>query len=265
MEKRNLPDRYTDLRIEKGISQTELASQLDCNKQYISKIESGERSLSLALLERYADFFNVSTDYLLGRTDIKSTNTTVQDFCEYIGCNEAVVDVFKYEYNRYIEDFEDEEYQKEYNSIINKILSSEELWKLIVTISSLYEDSKDHFDYYLNFSSVDIIKIRKALNVDADRLLLNLLPNIRARLLAEEADENLKQYYNGIDEIDDNDLDIRCDLSRYRASRELEYLLNAFDVREIRNSFKTKEHWLNYFKITEKELENYQSKDLIDY
>lgn len=261
MKKRNLPDRYTDLRTEKGISQTELANQLDCNKQYISKIENGERSLSLSLLERYANFFNVSTDYLLGRTDIKSTDTTIQDFCEYIGCNEAVVEVFKYEYNRYIDDFEDEEYQKTYNSIINKILSSEELWKLISTISLLYEDSKNHFDYYANFTSVDIIKVRKVLNVDANHLILNLLPDIREKLLAEETDEDLRQK---IDKIDDDDLDVRCDLSRYTASRELEYLLNAFDLREIRGNFETKEHWLNYFKITEKELKNYQTKKLVE-
>lgn len=88
MKKRDLPDRYTDLRIEKGISQTELAKEFDCNKQYISLIESGDRDLSITMLERYAGFFNVSTDYLLGRTDIKSTDTTMQSVCEYTGLNE---------------------------------------------------------------------------------------------------------------------------------------------------------------------------------
>jgi transcriptional regulator with XRE-family HTH domain len=91
MNKRNLPDRYTDLRVEKGLSQTELAKAFDCNKQYISKVESGERSLSSKLLEKYADFFGVSTDYLLGRTDIKTTDTQLKDVCEYLKISEAAV------------------------------------------------------------------------------------------------------------------------------------------------------------------------------
>lgn len=91
MKKRNLPDRYTDLRVEKGISQTELAKEIDCNKQYISLIEKGDRDLSITMLERYADFFNVSTDYLLGRTDIKSTDTTIQSVCEYTGLSEKAI------------------------------------------------------------------------------------------------------------------------------------------------------------------------------
>lgn len=107
MNKRNLSDRYTDLRIEKGLSQTELANALDCNKQYVSKIESGERALSLALLEKYADFFDVSTDYLLGRTDIKTNNIDVKSICEYTGFSEksintilAFKEIEKYTRNR---------------------------------------------------------------------------------------------------------------------------------------------------------------------
>ena len=92
MDKRNLSDRYTDLRIEKGLSQTELATALDCNKQYISKFEDGSRSLSLAMLEKYADFFGVSTDYLLGRSDVKTTDSTVKGMCEYTGLSESAID-----------------------------------------------------------------------------------------------------------------------------------------------------------------------------
>ncbi len=91
MNKRNLSDRYTDLRIEKGLSQTELAAALSCNKQYISKFEDGSRSLSLSMLEKYADFFSVSTDYLLGRTDVKSNNSDIQSVCEYTGLSDKAV------------------------------------------------------------------------------------------------------------------------------------------------------------------------------
>lgn len=119
MKKRDLPDRYTDLRIEKGISQTELAKEFDCNKQYISLIESGDRDLSITMLVRYADFFNVSTDYLLGRTDIKSTDTTIQSVCEYTGLSESNI-----KFLRILEEakiISNADYF--YNDVINLILS----------------------------------------------------------------------------------------------------------------------------------------------
>lgn len=91
MNKRSLSDRYMDLRIEKGLSQTELAKVLGCNKQYISKFEDGTRSLSMSMLVKYADFFDVSTDYLLGRTDIKTANIAVKEICDYTGLNEEAI------------------------------------------------------------------------------------------------------------------------------------------------------------------------------
>ena len=95
MNKRNLSDRYTDLRIEKGLSQTELAAALECNKQYISKFEDGTRSLSLTMLEKYADFFGVSTDYLLGRSDVKTADTDIKAICEYTGLSEDVIIILR--------------------------------------------------------------------------------------------------------------------------------------------------------------------------
>lgn len=92
MNNRKLPDLYSDLRNEKGLSQTELANKLNCNKQLISKLESGERSLSMTMLKAYADFFNVSTDYLLGLTGIKTKDTELKTVSEYIGLNEEAAE-----------------------------------------------------------------------------------------------------------------------------------------------------------------------------
>lgn len=91
MNNRKLPDLYSDLRNEKGLSQTELANKLSCNKQLISKLESGERALSMAMLKKYAIFFNVSTDYLLGLTDNKTTDKELQEVCNYTGLNEKAI------------------------------------------------------------------------------------------------------------------------------------------------------------------------------
>lgn len=92
MDKRNLTDRYADLRIEKELSQTELAAALGVSKQIISAYENGDRPLSLDNLLKYADFFGVSADYLLGRTDIKTPKINVQKICDYTGLSENTVE-----------------------------------------------------------------------------------------------------------------------------------------------------------------------------
>ncbi|MBR1975421.1 MAG: helix-turn-helix transcriptional regulator [Clostridia bacterium] len=57
------------LRKQKNISQLKLAMDLGMNQNSISRYENGEREADYATLIRFADYFNVSIDYLLERTD----------------------------------------------------------------------------------------------------------------------------------------------------------------------------------------------------
>lgn len=57
------------LRTEKEISQEDLGKILNLSKSTISLYESNKREPDFKTLEMFADFFNVTTDYLLGRTD----------------------------------------------------------------------------------------------------------------------------------------------------------------------------------------------------
>lgn len=61
--------RLKELRNKKNISQLQLAMALNMNQNSISRYETGEREADYATLIRLADYFNVSIDYLLGRTD----------------------------------------------------------------------------------------------------------------------------------------------------------------------------------------------------
>ena len=65
--------RLKELRRRHGLSQLQLALKLDMNQNTISRYESLEREADYATLIKFADFFGVSIDYLLGRTDIKTT------------------------------------------------------------------------------------------------------------------------------------------------------------------------------------------------
>ena len=63
-----------ELRKEKNISQIKLALDLGLNQNSVSRYESGERQADYATLIKFADYFDVSTDYLLGRTNNRKTN-----------------------------------------------------------------------------------------------------------------------------------------------------------------------------------------------
>lgn len=63
--------RIRDLREDNDLTQTEVAKYLRISQQYYSNIEKGERTISVDIICMLADYYKVSTDYLLNRTDIK--------------------------------------------------------------------------------------------------------------------------------------------------------------------------------------------------
>lgn len=61
--------RLKELRSKKGISQLKLALDLGMNQNSISRYENLEREADYNTLIKFADYFDVSIDYLLGRKD----------------------------------------------------------------------------------------------------------------------------------------------------------------------------------------------------
>ena len=62
-------ERIKELRIERGLSRTELAKQLNTLMRTVAYWETGERECSFDTLIAIAEFFEVSVDYLLGVKD----------------------------------------------------------------------------------------------------------------------------------------------------------------------------------------------------
>lgn len=57
------------LRSESELTQKAMAELLGCTHSHYQKIEYGKVNIPTTTLAFFADYFNVSTDYLLGRTD----------------------------------------------------------------------------------------------------------------------------------------------------------------------------------------------------
>lgn len=62
-------NRIKELRKEKRLRQTEVAELLEVTPQHYQKIEYGKVNISALTLCTLADYFGVSTDYLLGRSE----------------------------------------------------------------------------------------------------------------------------------------------------------------------------------------------------
>lgn len=79
----NFPRIITLLRKERGLSQKKAAEELDVSQALLSHYEKGIRECGLDFVVKAADFYDVSCDYLLGRTPHRSGATiSVEDIPE---------------------------------------------------------------------------------------------------------------------------------------------------------------------------------------
>ena len=65
----SLKENIKNLRTAKGLNQVEFAKAIGVTKQCVSNWENDNVLPSIEMLEKIANFFSVSTDYLLGRTE----------------------------------------------------------------------------------------------------------------------------------------------------------------------------------------------------
>ena len=66
--------RLRDLREDMDMNQNQIAELLHTSQTVYSRYERGFRTIPIEHLLILADFYNVSTDYILGRTNNKSIN-----------------------------------------------------------------------------------------------------------------------------------------------------------------------------------------------
>lgn len=66
------PERLTALRVKQKLRQKDLAERLNVSAATISNYENAIRYPDIEMLVRIADYFGVSTDYMLGRTNLPS-------------------------------------------------------------------------------------------------------------------------------------------------------------------------------------------------
>ena len=75
----------------KDKTQKELAAHLGVPDNTVSYFVSGRRTPNTEQIAKIADFFDVSADYLLGRTNAETTDKDLRFICEYTGLSENTI------------------------------------------------------------------------------------------------------------------------------------------------------------------------------
>lgn len=132
------PTRFRELM--DGMTQEKLAKGLNVRRQTISNYCNGKATPDFEMLVKIANYFNVSTDYLTGKTRIKSVDLTLQKVCEYTGLSERAMSKLT---NKRL-------YRGDEFRFINKILENDNFVDLLGLITShTYNKDVKHFKYDL--------------------------------------------------------------------------------------------------------------------
>lgn len=75
-----LGKRIKELRLEKRITQSELSNYLGLTPKMVSFYELEQRFPPQDMIIKLADYFNVSADYLLGRSDIRNPDKLLKEY-----------------------------------------------------------------------------------------------------------------------------------------------------------------------------------------
>lgn len=87
--------RLRQLRIEKNLTQDEFAKDLGYTRTAISAWEIGRNEPSNDDTVKIANYFHVTTDYLLGNTDVKDPGNSIDDIL-----NESMIGISKEDFEK---------------------------------------------------------------------------------------------------------------------------------------------------------------------
>ncbi|MDE5754213.1 MAG: helix-turn-helix domain-containing protein [Oscillospiraceae bacterium] len=222
-------------KLRKNMSQDQCAKELGISRGALSFYENGDRKPDAELIYRMSKYFNVSSDYLLGLSDVASTDADIQNACKVTGLNEKTISSLRYK-RMYMETQGNYEAEK-YSMIANAIISSDLFQNILISCLNLLEVSTSYLENFKN-SPQDIVKMAEKLNVP-----YNVLQEYIRKLSCSVADENIKF----------SDLEQICDSSRYNIFRYTEKICHMLDMRDIYLNYSVEE-LIEYLKLDDETL-----------
>jgi len=149
--------------IESEMNQEEFAERVELSTASISKYLSGITEPRIEFSVKAAEIFKVSTDYLLGITDFKSSNIDNQEIHKRLGLSDKAIEVLE-EQNKLSESMD-------LNEIINIMLAG-------VMPQKIFSDEKISEDLYKGIDTKKLNELGHKRNlVSNERLLLFVMEN----------------------------------------------------------------------------------------
>ncbi|WP_455125160.1 helix-turn-helix domain-containing protein [Ruminococcus sp.] len=133
----NVSKRIVSLREEKGETQQELANAIGITRQSLSRYEIAARTVNAEVLGALARHFGVSADYLLGLSDVRSTEQDMRTACEVTQLSEKAVKMLK-DNAGYKEAF----YQEKLLPILNAMLETKDFYRIIDSMNTIIASQK---------------------------------------------------------------------------------------------------------------------------
>lgn len=164
------------------MSQTAAAKGIGTDQQTLSRYEKCERNPDAEMLLRIAEYYGVSCDYLLGISDVPSTDCTIQSVHAVTGLTESAIQQLS-EYNK--------SNRATWNmDIINLILESKDFAEMLKIISSmLTHEAKPFYQDVFGTDSHDIGRFT------ADRHFQSILNAIIEKYANDSISDNRIAYY----------------------------------------------------------------------
>lgn len=154
-------ERLLNLREERGETQDQLAKAVGITRQSLSRYETNERTPNIELIYNIAKHYEVSADYLLGLSDVKSLDNRVQAACEVTGLNDdSVITLSKISKDTFNDCHEDLKRDDIINACITHPMFSAVIDSIIQLIrdadsykvSLLFEDEAKRNEIYYHWS-----------------------------------------------------------------------------------------------------------------
>jgi len=158
--------RVKQAREEMNLTQEQFADKYGYPRSTLAKLEAGIRDFKSTEIIKLAEQLNVSTDYLLGVTEVKSTDINIKTFAEAIGLSDEVIKMFMLMKNNAYYNSENKVNEFKYMlHIANYLIASDEfnMALMALSISAYLKTSIKNLD-----ESITAIQNKKSEKTPAD-------------------------------------------------------------------------------------------------
>lgn len=228
---------FTDifLNLIDGMTQQQVADKVGVSRQNVGLWIKGATVPDIFTLPKIAEAFNVSTDYLLGRTEIKSVDEDVQVACKVTGLSERTINSLQEMRVAFLID------NGGLSETLDKMISSLAFKGLIIQFLQLANESEKIKN---GITLLSVMHASYALGINQIILI-----------------DYIKETF-GEDIINDScKHDDSANLARYNSTKYLEKILDIFDFRSKTDFSKlSKEEWISSLKIDDSKLKELQER-----